>query len=210
MNIKGEYSVQYNIYTMFDVYEVTITNHNLITNDGYEFFLRKWYQEELYPFELGYYHEGRFYETKNVDDTYDNDLSDSENGGYSKVTNYIDKDTYRQYRYDGEKFVSFYEKLTTICIGRTNYIDEDTTKPTPYDTDLYDTISSVEYDVEDFIRGNTELILICEFENTELNGTTEIGIKTNHGRLVSHDIHPPYNLPFGTTLTLKYSFKLKD
>ena len=38
MNLVGEYTIQYNIYTMFDVYTVKIKNHNLITKKGYEFF----------------------------------------------------------------------------------------------------------------------------------------------------------------------------
>ena len=42
----------------------------------------------------------------------------------------------------------------------------------------------------------------------ELNGSTEIGVKTNHGRLVSHDVHLPYNLPFSSNVTLEYVFKL--
>ena len=33
MKIIGEYSIEYNIFTMFDVYTVKIKNHNLITNE---------------------------------------------------------------------------------------------------------------------------------------------------------------------------------
>ena len=208
MNIIGEYSLSYNIYTMFDVYKIQITNHNLITKKGYDFFLRKWYQNEHYPIVLGYYHENKFYGEKNLDGTYSDDLSEYDDGSYSTSINYIDRDTHNQYKYDGEKFVDFYEKLYKICIGSYNYIDEFQSKPSENDTELYDT-SSQEYEITDFQLNPTELILKYEIEDTKLNGTTEIGVKTNHGRLVSHDIHPPYNLPFGSILTLQYSFKLK-
>lgn len=208
MNIIGEYSLSYNIYTMFNVYEIKIVNHNLITKNGYDFFLRKWYQNEHYPIVLGYYHENKFYGGKNPNGTYTDDLSDYDNGSYSTSMNYIDKETYNQYKYDGENFVDFYEKLNKICIGSCNYIDDVQSKPSENDNELYDS-SSQEYEVSDFQLNPTELILKYEIEDTKLNGTTEIGVKTNHGRLVSHDIHPPYNLPFGSNLTLQYSFKLK-
>ena len=40
-SIKGEYFFDINIYTMFGVYNIYTSNHNLITNDGVEFFLKK-------------------------------------------------------------------------------------------------------------------------------------------------------------------------
>ena len=208
MNIIGEYTIHYNIFTMFNVFDVKITNHNLITKKGYEFFMKKWYQDEKYPIELGYYHENKFYGVKHVDNTYDDDLSLYEDGSYSTTTNYIDKETYKQYRYDGENFVDFNEKLSKISLGKFNYIDDETTKPSENDIELYD-YQSVDYDISDFELRETELVIKCELENTDLNRTTEIGVKTNHGRLVSHDIHPPYNLPVGSNLTLEYVFKLK-
>ena len=208
MNIIGEYSINYTIYTMFDVYNMKITNHNLITEKGYDFFLRKWYQDEYYPIELGYYHENKFYEQKHIDGTYDNDLSDYENGSYSTTKNYIDKETYKQYKYNGSEFVDFNEKLDKICIGKYNYINEYTSKPSENDVELYDS-NFIEHDIDSFEINYTELSVKCELENSDLDGTTEIGVKTNHGRLVSHDIHPPYNLPVGSNLTLEYVFKLK-
>ena len=208
MKVHGEYNIHYTIFTMFNVYDVNITNHNLITRKGYEFFLTKWYKDDYYPIELGYYHNNRFYAQKHVDDTYDEDLSSYNDGSYSTSTNYIDKDTFKQYRYDGKKFIDFNEKLDKICIGKYTYVDEKNSSPSNDDLKLYDT-HSVEYTIDDFELKETELILKCEMENNELDGTTEIGIKTNYGRLVSHDIHPPYNLPFGANLTLEYSFKLK-
>lgn len=208
MNIIGEYSIEYNIYTMFNVFRVVEINYNLITNEGYSFFLSKWYHDEVLPMEFGYYHDNKFYEQKNIDDTYEYELNNYSDGSYSKSLNYVDKDTNKQYRFDGEKFVSFNEKLEKICIGKYSYIDDESTKPSEQDTDLYDS-SFEEFDVDDFVVNKTELVLKCELDYTQLNNTTEIGVKTNHGRLVSHDIHPPYNLPFNTVLTLKYRFKLK-
>lgn len=208
MKVTGEYSIHYDIFTMFNVYHIKITNNNLITRQGYEFFMKKWYQDETYSFEFGYLHENRFYGKKYIDDSYDEDLSTNEDGTYSTTTNYIDKDTYRQYRYMNGEFVDFNEKLHKICIGTYNYIDDETTKPSEDDTELYD-LTSTEYEIEDFKARETELVLKCEMTDIDLNRTTEIGVKTNYGRLVSHDIHPPYNLPFGTNMTLEYAFKLK-
>lgn len=207
MNIIGEYSIEYNIYTMFNVFNVKITNHNLITEKGYQFFLKKWYQDEIYPFELGYYHENKFYSKKNIDDTYDGDMSIEDDGSYSTSINYIDRDTFKQYKFDGENFVDFYEKLDKICIGKCNYSYENPINPSSKDTELY--VPYKEYEVIDFERHSTELVLKCELENQYLNNTTEIGIKTNHGTLVSHDIHAPYNLPFGNNIIIEYVFKLQ-
>ena len=212
MNIVGEYSINYNIYTMFNVYNIQIKNHNLITNSGYEFFLEKWYKDELYPIELGYYHENKFYRQKNIDDTYDNELG--YNGKYSTTTNYIDKSDFRQYKFDGEKFVDFNEKINRVCIGVCDYkYNDEDTQPSETDTDLYSkTENIIEYvidDVGEFVLKPTELLMRYEVSKEDLNGTTEIGVKTNHGRLISHDIHAPYNLPFGTNIILEYVFKLK-
>lgn len=207
MNIIGEYNIQYNIYTMFDVYSVKITNHNLITRKGYEFFLEKWYHDnDDYKIVLGYYHDNDFYNQHNVDDTYEVKL-DNNDGSYDENVNFIDKDTNKQYKFDGENFVDFYEKLDKICIGRYNFIDENTSKPSEYDTELYN--PSKECKIEDFVLKSTELVMKYEIEKEYLDGTTEIGVKTNHGRLVSHDIHAPYNLPFGTNIILEYVFKLQ-
>ena len=207
MNIIGEYSVKYNIYTMFDVYTVEIKNHNLITDVGYDFFMKKWYSEDdSYPVVLGYYHDNKFYKKYNVDDTYESDLS--ANGTYSKTTNYIDKNTNKQYRFDGENFVGFNERLEKICIGRCNY--SDITTPSESDLDLYYSYSPPrEYNIDDFESNHTELIMKYEISSDELNGSTEIGVKTNHGRLVSHDVHAPYNLPVGSNVVLEYVFKLR-
>lgn len=209
MNIIGEYSIKYNIYTMFNVYEVEIKNHNLITKKGYEFFMQKWYKDEIYPIQLGYYHDNHFYERKFIDDTYDYDLKDVNYGEYSASTNYIDKDTNRQYLFDGEKFVEFGEKLEKICIGDYNYLDETRTKPSEYDTDLYNLVGEYVVDNDGFILNSMSLVLKCTINKEDLDGTTEIGVKTNHGRLVSHDIHAPYNLPLGNEMILEYVFKLK-
>lgn len=210
MNIIGEYSLTYNIYTMFDVYTVKIKNHNLITKKGYEFFLKKWYKDETFPIELGYYYNNNFYEQKNIDDTYSNELKDYNSNSYSTVRNYIDKDTYKQYRFDGENFVGFYEKLDKICIGNYNYLNEEVSKPLDYDTELYNPLR--EYRIDDtgeFVLNSNEIIMKCSMNKDDLDGTTEIGVKTNHGRLVSHDIHAPYNLPIGTDITFEYVFKLQ-
>ena len=209
MNVIGEYILQYNIFTMFDVYTVKIKNHNLITELGYEFFLKKWYKDDAtYPIKLGYYHDNHFYEQKNIDDSYDYDLKESNYGEYSKTTNYIDKDTYKQYWFNGEEFVDFYEKIDKICIGDYVYIDEDRTKPSIHDTELYSPVKEYKIVGDGFIMNSNKLLMRCEINREELNGTTEIGIKTSHGRLVSHDIHAPYNLPFGTNISLEYIFKL--
>ena len=208
MNIIGEYSIQYNLYTMFDVYQIKIKNHNLITKKGYEFFLKKWYTEEIYPIQLGYYHNNKFYEIKNIDDTYDYELNDYGEGSYSTTTNYIDKDTYRQYRFDGENFVEFNEKLEKICVGDYNYFDEESTKASDTDSELYSPVNEFEVDNGGFVLSNTQLKLQCTLNNEDIDGTTEIGVKTNHGRLVSHDIHAPYNLPYGDNIILEYVFKL--
>ena len=206
MKIIGEYSIEYNIYTMFDVYSVRITNYNLITKKGYEFFLKKVYKDDVFPIEMGYYHDNHFYEQKNSDDTYVHDLKEYTNGKYSTNMNYIDKSTYKQYRYIGENFVDFNEKLDKICIGKITYVNELKSKPSSDDTDLYKPFKELK--VTNFAHNISKLILKCDINKNDLNGTTEIGVKTNHGRLVSHDIHPPYNLPIGTTLTLEYVFKL--
>jgi len=63
--------------------------------------------------------------------------------------------------------------------------------------------------VGEFVLKPTELLMRYEVSKEDLNGTTEIGVKTNHGRLISHDIHAPYNLPFGTNIILEYVFRLK-
>lgn len=207
MNIIGEYSIEYTIYTMFNTYPVKITNQNLITNSGYDFFLRKWYQDnDEYPIQFGYYYDGDFYNQHNVDDTYDVKLSNND-GTYDENVNYIDRDTNKQYKFDGENFVEFYEKLDKICIGRCSYSNENTTKPSEYDTELYN--PSKECKIDDFVLKTRELVMKYEIEKEYLDGTTEIGVKTNHGRLVSHDIHAPYNLPFGTNIILEYVFKLQ-
>lgn len=205
MNIIGEYSINYNIYTMFNVYSVSLKDHNLITDKGYEFFLQKWYQDKNAPFELGYLYENKFYAKRNVNGTYSEDLAD--NGGYKTSTNYIDRASYKQYKFDGENFVDFNEKLDKICLGNITYKTDDSIQPKREDIKLYAPLH--EYEVENFERKSTSLLLKCNLDNTKINGTTEIGVKTNHGRLVSHDIHPPYNIPFGTNITLEYEFKLK-
>lgn len=210
MNVIGNYSVQYNIYTMFDVYTVKIENHNLITKKGYEFFLKKWYKDDIYPIQLGYYHDNRFYEEKNIDDTYNYELSEYNNGSYSTTTNYIDRDTYRQYRFDGEKFIDFNEKLNKICIGNYNYLNETVSIPSDLDNELYNPLAEYEIEGEGFVLKGNELSMRYTIRKEELDGTTEIGIKTNYGRLVSHDIHAPYNLPFGTDIILEYVFKLDN
>ena len=209
MNIVGEYSIQYNIYTMFDVYTVKIKNHNLITKKGYEFFLEKWYKDKIYPIKLGYYHDNNFYERKNIDDTYSYELSEDNYGTYSTTTNYIDKDTNKQYLFDGENFVDFNEKIEKICIGNYNYLDEERTKPSDNDAELYNPLHEYVVDNDGFILNSTSLVLKCTISKDELDGTTEIGVKTNHGRLVSHDIHAPYNLPLGNDMIVEYVFKLK-
>lgn len=208
MNIIGEYSIQYDIYTMFNVYNVKIKNHNLITRKGYEFFLKKWYKDEVYPFELGYYNEGDFYEQKNIDDTYSYKLSDSD-GLYSKSVNYIDRDTYKQYRWNGEEFVDFNEKLDKIIIGDYPYVNEVVSRPKDYDNNLYNQTYEYRVESDEFILNSTELVMKCTVNKEELDGATEIGVKTNQGVLVSHDIHAPYNLPFGTDIILEYAFKLE-
>lgn len=206
MNVIGEYSIHYNIYTMFNVYTLKITNHNLITNEGYKFFMRKWFKEDdHYPVVFGYYHDNKFYKKYNINDTYSDDIS--VDGNYSKTTNFIDKKTYDQYRFDGEKFVSFTEKLDKICLGNCYYTNENTSNPSSTDTGLYS--PTKEITIDNFNPLSTKLVMECEVTNEDINGTTEIGVKTNHGRLVSHDIHPPYNLPFGSNVTLKYEFKLQ-
>ena len=207
MNIIGEYTLKYDIYTMFNVYNVEIKNHNLITKSGYEFFLKKWYKDTIYPMLFGYYHENKFYESKNADGTYNYDMKDY-TGSYSTTTNYVDLDTYKQYKFDGENFVDFYEKLDKICIGDCSYIDEFNPLPSNLDKELYNPVDEHEITGDGFVWDNTKLILKCEVSKEDLDGTTEIGVKTNHGRLVSHDIHAPYNLPFGTNLILEYVFKL--
>lgn len=208
MNIVGEYNVQYNIYTMFDVFSVKLKNHNLITKKGYEFFMGKWYQDEDYSIKTGYLHENKFYAEKDDDGNYDVDLSEYDDSSYSTSTKYIDVESYKAFKYNGEDFVDFNEKLTKICLGKCDYIDDELSKPSENDVKLYD-YESVEYDITDFLLNPTELVMKCDLENSDLNGTTEIGVKTNHGRLVSHDIHPPYNLPFGSNMTLEYIFKLE-
>lgn len=209
MNLIGEYTVEYNIYTMFDVYNVQIVNHNLITTNGFDFFLKKWYTEkEKYPVVLGYYYQNKFYEDYDTDGTYYDDMS--VDGKYSKTTTYIDKNTYKQYKWDGENFIGFNEKLERICIGICDYSDVNPIEPSETDEDLYSPTNKIkEYYVEEFKQGTTSLALQYSLRPTDLNGTTEIGVKTNHGRLVSHDIHPPYNLPSETDITLHYVFKLK-
>lgn len=206
MNIIGEYSIQYNIYTMFNVYSLKITNHNLITNNGYKFFMQKWFKEDdKYPIVFGYYNDNRFYRKYNIDGTFSDDMSVERN--YDKTSNYIDKKTYKQYRFDGENFVSFTEKLDKICLGKCYYTNENTSKPLSTDTELY--LPTKEIPIDNFDPLVSKLVMECEINNEDINGTTEIGVKTNHGRLVSHDIHPPYNLPFGSNVTLKYEFKLQ-
>ena len=203
MKIIGEYSIEYNIFTMFDVYTVKIKNHNLITNEGYEFFLKKWYtEEEHYPVVLGYYYNNGFYAKHGVDDTYYDDLKGS--GTYSKTTTYIDKNTYKQYKFDGENFVGFYEKLDSVCIGNGDYRLE----PSENDTKLFSLTHEYKIDRDEFVANSHKLIMTYEVNSDELNGSTEIGVKTNHGRLVSHDVHLPYNLPFSSNVTLEYVFKL--
>ena len=208
MNIIGEYCVKYDIYTMFNTYTVEIKNHNLITKKGFEFFLNKWYSDECedYPIILGYYHDNNFYAQYNVDDTFDKDLTDSD-GNYDKTLNYIDKNTYNQYKYDGENFVDFNEKLDKICLGKCDYSYEYPLEPSEHDTELYKPYKELK--ISNFKKNSTELVLHYEIDRNDLNNTTEIGVKTNHGRLVSHDIHAPYNLPFGTNIILEYVFKLK-
>lgn len=210
MNVIGEYILQFDIFTMFDVFTVKIRNHNLITKNGYEFFLKKWYQDEIYPIILGYYHENRFYEQKNIDDTYNYELIEETSDSYNTKINYIDRDSHKQYRFDGENFVDFNEKLDKICIGDYTYLNESLSKPSDSDVELYAPIKEYKIDVDEFELNNKELLMKCDMKNDDLNGTTEIGVKTNHGRLISHDIHPPYNLPFETNITLEYSFKLTN
>ena len=205
MNIIGEYTLKYSIYTMFDVYNVEIKNHNLITNAGYEFFMSKWCEYDvLCPVELGYYSDGKFYSRKNIDDTYSNQI------GNTTGLKYIDKNTYREYLYDGEKFVEFSEKLEKICLGKYNYLDDERSKPDEYDTELYNPSKESLVDSDGFIFKNKSLILKCTFNKEDLDNTTEIGVKTNHGRLVSHDIHAPYSLPLGNEIIIEYVFKLGE
>ena len=213
MNIIGEYSIEFNIYTMFDVYPVMIENHNLITTKGYEFFMKKWYrdgmhQDIIYPVQMGYYHNNKFYERKNIDDTYSYELKNPTTGKYSSSVNYIDKDTYKQYWFDGTNFVDFNEKLSKICIGDIQYINDEKSKPLSTDTELYNSIAEYTIDNDGFKLNPKSLVMKCTLRKEDLDNTTEIGVKTNHGRLVSHDIHAPYHLPFGTDLTLEYVFKL--
>ena len=189
---------------MFNTYTVELRNHNLITNNGYEFFLKKWYSEdEQYPIQLGYYNDNKFYRTYNINNVYNDELKTD--GEYSKTLNYIDKRTYKQYRYDGENFVGFSERLYKICIGNC----DSRLEPSENDTDLYSLTNEYIIDMDEFEPNSAKLVMTYETNNTELNGVTEIGVKTNHGRLVSHDIHAPYNLPFGTNISLEYIFKLK-
>lgn len=202
--ISGEYTIQYELYTMFDVYKVNIKNHNLITLEGYDFFFKKWYIEENYPISLGFYHDNKFYANKSILDTYSDELS--VNGVYSRDVNYIDKSTNKQYRFDGENFVDFIEKLDKICIGKGNYVNDEVSKPSEKDTELYLPVN--EYEIEDFEVKSDKLVIKCTMENIYLDGTTEIGVKTNHGRLVTHDIHAPYNLPFTANIVLEYVFNL--
>lgn len=205
MNITGEYSIEYNIYTMFDVFKVKITNHNLITNSGYEFFFKKWFVDDnqYYPLVPGYLNKetNKFYGDKSITD----ELRDEKTPDSS--SNYYDIETYKQYKYVDGEFIEFNEKLETICIGKCDYLNKYDSVPNSNDTELY--IPKDEYQIQDFDTGTTgKLKLEYVVNSDELNGTTEIGVKTNHGRLVSHDIHPPYNLPFHTDVTLKYVFKL--
>ena len=204
MNIIGEYSIQYNIYTMFNVYNVKINNHNLITNEGYDFFIKKWYlEEENYPIEFGYYSNNKFYKDIKSNDDYYNEFA------YNKTTIYMDKNTNKQYMWNGEELVNSTEKLYKICIGNTDYSNDNTTKPSKEDTELYQPKENGEYKIENFSPDNTSVIIKQTFTDEDLENTTEIGIKTNRGRLVSHDIHAPYRLPVGTSITLEYIFKIE-
>lgn len=206
MNIYGEYNIHCNIFTMFNVYTLQIKNHNLITDKGYEFFIKKWYYEDDdYPIKLGYYHDNKFYDRYNINGTYYDDLGFD--GMYDTHLTYVDRNTNKQYRFDGENFVGLNERLSKICIGECNYIDNDTSIASKTDDELY--VPLEEYEIEDFVFNGTKVVMKCEMDNDDLDGTTEIGVKTNHGRLVSHDIHPPYNLPFDSNIVLEYVFKLQ-
>lgn len=206
MKISGEYSLRYNIFTMFNVYSVNIKNHNLITDKGYEFFLKKWYKhEDYYPIQLGYYHENEFYMDFANDDTYFNKMTPQQN------LIYVDKTNNKQYLYDGEKYIDFYEKLNKICIGKCDSTSNDgmvDVHPSKNDKELYLPLN--EYDISDYQIDNGKLLLKCEISSNELDKTTEIGVKTNRGILVSHDIHKPYSLPFDTNIILEYVFNLKN
>lgn len=205
MKIEGEYTLEYTIYTMFNVYSMNIKHHNLITNKGFEFFMRKWFtdNDNDYPLVFGFYHDNKFYRSIDIYDEYIDELK--VDGIYSTTTNYVDRKTNKQYMFDGENFVTFAEKLEKICIGNCAFSIGLTADKS--DTKLYS--NEKDYLIEDFVMNPTSLVMKLNIENDDLNGTTEIGVKTNHGRLVSHDIHPPYNLPFGTNVTLEYVFKLQ-
>lgn len=213
MNIKGEYTVKYNIYTMFDVYTVKITNHNLITNEGYDFFITKWCKEgERYPIELGYYHDNKFYKEYNLAiDTYDEEMNYNY-GSYSTTTCYVDKRENKQYRFVNGEFVDYYEKLSVICLGDCTYDYSTPIQPQADDKELYSPREQLDTNDKNSNSSVTpffnKLIMKYEVPTNKVINTTEIGVKTNHGRLVSHDIHEPYNLPLNTNITLEYVFQL--
>ncbi len=52
------------------------------------------------------------------------------------------------------------------------------------------------------------IILKATFNSNRINGTTEIGVATSNGVLISRDVHEKIDIPITSTFTIVYTYKL--
>lgn len=82
-----------------------------------------------------------------------------------------------------------------------------TTLPTKEDTSLSGYLNSATPSLT-VDNTNNRIILKSTFSSNKINGTTEIGVTTSNGILISRDVHDAIDIPVTSTFTVTYTYTL--
>ncbi len=91
-------------------------------------------------------------------------------------------------------------RIQNICLGNGNNAVSKT------DTDLYNQTAILNTEVS---SEDNKIYLTSEITGETLNGTTEIGVKTSNGLLVSRDVHEEIQVPVSANVTVNYEYDFK-
>lgn len=92
-------------------------------------------------------------------------------------------------------------KISKICFGK------GTTKPTVNDINLENIMnetSNIKYEIS-----KRSLILTATVNGGFINGSTEIGVKSNNNTLISRNVHDEINVPTTATVRVKYIYSIQ-
>ena len=91
------------------------------------------------------------------------------------------------------------EVINNIVIG------DGTTNPTKRDTSLENQTNILDTTIS---TENRNVIMQTELNGAEINNTTEIGVITSEGNLLSRDVHEPIQVPYNSNITIKYMYSV--